>query len=318
LETKKNIRNKSAYYAFQSLKAKDQVNVNDAILKLKDFKQYLARLCKKISKKDLKEGFIFQWIFNSGKIAEKDYNSYSNANIFAAEKSLTRIINKIEIDGIDDVTKRMLLDFICDLKFYIKAFDTNLDYSWLLFNSNSHITNFYNDLSNNIFWHGIPGKNPEERLALATSTPFIIRQSIEYKIKRILGIDYVLINGKPDNRLVEKCFKAIDNNMEFYRTNNFDFKVIKLIHAWSHYYIHGGYRPAPWRTETAINYLDNLFYSGETSNKRLLSLYAGIEVKEENLEKLKQRTEGTIKNDSISDIKIKWLKQPEIAIIKKE
>jgi hypothetical protein len=165
----------------------------------------------------------------------------------------------------------------------------------------------------------MPGKKLEEMITLSSSTPFIIRQSIEYKIKRILGIDYIEIDGKPDIKTAERCFRALENNKAFYRTSSFDFKIVKQIHSWTNYYIHGGYRPEPWRTETAINYLKNLFYAGKTSEKHSYSysLYAGVEVLECDLPNLMENTEISIRNEIHGDIQINWLTDPELALIKK-
>ncbi len=302
-----------AYKVIQALK-KD-TNTFEIIERLSDFQKYLESLCKQIG--NLKPECILQWTFKNT-YAEKDYESYAKANVHAAKLSLGRLIPKIEKKGINDVLKRLVSDFICDLKPFIGFFDNDQNYSWLLCNTNSHITNFYYDLSCNIFFNGMPGKHPEERLALATSTPFVIRQSIEYKIKRILGIDYILVNNKLDNRVLEKCFKAIKVNSELYVTKGFSFSVLKLIHTWTHYFIHGGYRPEPWRTETALNYLDSLFYSGKTLNNSMLSRYASIEIDETLLEELMKRTEETIKRESDGSVQIKWLNRPEIAIIRKK
>lgn len=304
---------KEAFSFYKSTKRKN--NSTELIEKGKPFLEYLIELCDSISQKVVKENFIFQWIFNSQIKHEKDIESYCKANIFSAKNSLERIILKLETEKSNEVNKRMLTDFVCDLKPFITFFDKNQDYSWLIQNTNTHISNFYNTLSFNVFWSGKPGKHLEENLALASSTPFIIRQSIEYKIKRILGIDYILINDKPDIRTTERCFKAIENNEIYYKTKGIDFKILKLIYSWSNTYIHGGYRPNPWQTETAINYINKLFYVGETSKKNSFSIYASIEVSKEDLTAIKKLTEKSIKKDINGKLKIKWLNKPELAII---
>lgn len=313
LNSKKSIINKEAFEAFQSLRSDNESVI---IIKLQAFRCYLEKLCTQICPKGLKNNFIYQWIFTH-KVNKKDFESYCKANLFAAVKSLNRIISKIDQDGINQVNNRILKDFICDLKSFIQYFDKNHDYSWLLANTNIHNSNFYYNLSNNVFWTGMPGKHSQERLVLASSTPFIIRQSIEYKIKRILGIDYLLDNGKPDIRTTKKCFKAIENNKVYYRTTDFDFKIIEIIHSWTNVYIHGGYRPEPWRTETAVDYLTNLFYSGQTSVKNSYSLFAGVEVLKGDISKVLENTEKSLKNGIEDNVKIIWLNKPEVAIVKK-
>lgn len=305
--------NKEAFELYRTIKKSN--NSIELIEKAEKFQEYLSNLCNSISPKGFKDIFIFQWVFNNQSKQAKDIKSYCKANIFAAKSSLERIIKQLETDEINEVSKRMITDFVCDLKPFIQFFDKNQDYSWLVMNTNSHISNFYSDLSMNVFWNGKPGKHPEESLVLASSTPFIIRQSIEYKIKRILGIDFLLINDKPDIRTTEKCFKAIENNEVYYKTNGINFKIIKLIYSWSNTYIHGGYRPEPWQTETALNYLKKLFYSGETSKKNNFSIYASIEVSKNDLPKIRELTENSLKNGQKGTLEIKWLIKPELAII---
>ena len=92
---------------------------------------------------------------------------------------------------------------------------------------------------------------------------------------------------------------------------------MKKIHKWSSKYIHGGYRPYPWQTETALNYLQDLFYSGQTLNPQSYSLYAGVEVKKENLQEFKLNIEKTLKGLCKPDdeLKIYWRDKPEVAIV---
>lgn len=315
MDTKEDILiNNDALKIFNLLKS--NIKSNDLISGLQDFNRYLKELCSQICPKGLKDSFIYQWIFTHTVIKRRDFESYYKANLLAANKSLDRMIFKIRQDGINAVTNRMFIDFVCDLKPFIAYFDKNQNYSWLLGNTNGHISNFYSDLSITIFWNGMPSNNSEERLALASSTPFVIRQSIEYKIKRILGIDYILINGKLDIRTMERCFKAIEKNKTFYRTKDFDINTIKQIYSWTNYYVHGGYRPEPWRTETAINYLNNLFYAGQSSNKKYLSLYAGVEILEDDLTNVLKNTERSIKSGENRPVEIRWLNKPEVLIIK--
>ncbi|AKQ44690.1 hypothetical protein TH63_02105 [Rufibacter radiotolerans] len=306
--------NQQAFLFYKSLK--DNNDKEEVLLGLDNFKIYLANLCKNVCSNGLKDKFIHRWIFKHELGSEKDYENYCKANLFAATNSLERIKSQLEGKEINNVTRRILVDFVCDLKPCIDKFDKYQDYSWLIINTNSHISNFYYSLSNHIFFNGEPNDHPEEKLILSSSTPFTIRQSIEYKIKRILGIDYWLIEGRPDIQAIPKCFKAIAANKQYYKIYNLDFEAIKAIHSWTNVYIHGGYRPEPWRTETALFCLKDLFYSGQTSVKNSFSLYAGVEVLETDLQVLMKNTEEIIRAGNSKPIEIKWLSKPEVAIIK--
>ena len=305
-----------ALNAYKALKKENEFPKIEIIKSLYELYDYLQKLCKTISRKTPKQNYIYQWVFTN-EFDNKDAQHFYKANIFAAMYSLKRILSFIESQEITQVLRRLLIDFICDLKKYIKYFDKQQNYDWLLMNTNSHITNFYFNLAENVFYFGKPGIHEQENLALSTSTPFIIRQSIEYKMKRILGIDYIKKDGNIHKTNMNIYFKALNNNLRFYKTRNFDFTIIEKIHSWTHLYIHGGYRPKPWQIETALNYLKELFYKGETSQGNLLSYYAGIELLESDLPAMKMKTIDTINEMLEGDIEIIWQNEFELAIIKK-
>lgn len=305
---------REAFAVFKALKSRSHSRIKETLIEVLS---YLEKLTGQVCPNGLSHVFICDWTFKNELSSDKDIKSYHKANLFSAKESLNRILLKIEEVQIGEVMNRMLLDFICDLKPSITYFDQNQYYSWLVGNTNTQISNFYYDLSESIFWNGVPGQHPQEKIVLAASTPFVIRQSIEYKIKRILGIDYILLkNGRPDIQAMKKCFSAIEANKIYYNTTNFNFEIIQKIHSWTHAYIHGGYRPEPWKTETALYCLKNLFYEGANStNPNSFSWYAGVEVFDYNLDKLKETTDLSLRKDA--EIEIVWLSNPEVAVIKK-
>lgn len=305
------MKNKEILYAYQAVNEK--LGKEEIISCLQTALEYLKSLRNEVAPKELKESFIYQWTFKTEISNKNDYDCYLKANICSSTDSLERVIEQIKNSGVSELKSRLLKDFICDLKPFISNYDKNQDYSWLLGTTNTHISNFYYDLAYNSFWNGLPSEHPEERLALSSSTPFIIRQAIEYKVKRILAIDYLTKNKKPFIGTVELCFKILDKCSEILKLNNFTFDIIKNIYSWTHTYIHGGYRAEPWKTELALEYLNKVYYSGETSMKNSFSMYAGVEVCESDLLVLKLTTEHMCKE---KDLEINWLTQNEIAILK--
>ncbi|MFC2119051.1 hypothetical protein ACFLSY_10450 [Bacteroidota bacterium] len=309
------MRNNEAYDTYKALKNPKNLDKTEVLEKLELFRIYLEDLCGKISKSTPKENYIIQWIF-CHEYNRKDAKNYYKANIFAATGSIKRIISTLKQQEISPVFRRLLIDYVGDMKEFVNYFDKSQNYKWLIGNTFTHITNFYFILAQNVFINGKPSGNEEENLALSSSTPFIIRQSIEYKIKRILGINFIEMNGKPHKTNANIYFKALNNNSYFYKTKKIDFVVLEKIHSWTHFHIHGGYRARPWITETAINYLTELFYSGKTSDAKSLSLYAGIEIEEKELPTLLKCTEDFIKKEIGQNIEIHWLQNLEVAFLR--
>lgn len=306
------MKKREALEAYEAIKSK--MGKTEIIFRLEALFDYLKSLCTVISPKGFKAPFLFQWAYATETKNVREYECYLKANIFMATTSLERVIKKLESENFTAIKERILLDFICDLSAFITYFDKDHDFTWLLVNTNTHISNFYYDLACHSFWEGQSGEHQEEKLAQSSSTSFIIRQSIEYKLKRVLGIDKILKNKKPYLQTIELCFNAIDKNLEFYTLRGFSFSQIKNIYSWTHTFIHGGYRPEPWQTENALTYLRSFFYSGETSKGESYSFYAGIEVQDSKLAELRELTEKTIM--AKGEFEIIWLSKPEVAIIK--
>lgn len=312
----KTFNNTEALEAYKSLKGPGDIVKDEVILKLESFCHYLEELCKQISKPP-KQNFIYNWIFCND-VEDKDVHNYCKANIFAATESLKRIVNIAKEQEISPIFKRLLIDYVCDLKEFINYFDSSHNYKWLVGNTFTHISNFYYGLAKNVFYYGKPGDHEQEYLTLCSSTPFIIRQSIEYKIKRILGINYIEINDKPHKTPADIYFKALNNNADYYITKKTNFEILEKIHCWTHLYIHGGYRARPWITETALFFLDPLFYAGTTTDSKTKSLYAGVEIIESDLTKLLIQTEEFVKKVIGEEVEIIWLKKPEAAYLKND
>lgn len=305
------MNNKEILAAFKAIKSKSETTL--ILERLENVLVYMQSLCKQLNPKGFRPSYIYQWTFKTEIRNKNDHECYLKANIFSATSSLRRTIETIDKGGNSELRSRLMTDFLCDLKPYISYFDKTQDYSWMLINPNIHISNIYFDLANQAFWHGQSSKYIEEKLALSTSTAFFIRQGIEYKIKRILAIDYVLWNDKPYNRTPELCFKVINKCSNLFNLKDFTFEIIKNIYFWTHAFIHGGYRPEPWKTECALDYLKYLYYSGETSKKKSYSKYAGIEVLEKDIVELRKVTESVISEEK--NLTIKWISQHEVAVI---
>ncbi|WP_297286232.1 hypothetical protein [uncultured Brachyspira sp.] len=154
------------------------------------------------------------------------------------------------------------------------------------------------------------------------SSVFLIRQSIELKLKNMLGIDYIINydNGKlvkiPGDRLLNFAFK--NKNIKVPDTLESD--IIKKIHDWTQIFIHGGFIINIWQIHIAHVILKELFMPNTYSNteKRIFSIYGSISMSKsyynnqlemEILNYLKK--EPKIANQNIKIVK---LKNPEAII----
>lgn len=138
----------------------------------------------------------------------------------------------------------------------------------------------------------------------------LIRQFIEIRIKNALGIRTI---HEKDGRIKRIPADKLIAIIEKYR-NEIEFPIkislLKKIHNWTQYYIHGGMIPESWIIEWAFHILSPLATYGESDE--MYSAYGAIKITQivfDNLEKdLK-----TLLNDN--DLTIDKMQHPECLII---
>lgn len=121
--------------------------------------------------------------------------------------------------------------------------------------------------------------NPFSPLLSFNSSVFLIRQSIELKLKNILGIDYTINtdNGNliciPGDKLLDFVF---DNpNIEI--PNTLEKDIIRNIHKWTQIFIHGGFITNIWQIHIAHKILFPLFEPNYHMNT--WSIYGSVKIK---------------------------------------
>jgi hypothetical protein len=120
---------------------------------------------------------------------------------------------------------------------------------------------------------------PWSSLSSFNASVFLIRQSIELKIKNALGINFVIDNKGAMLKIPGDKF------MDFFFTNNkielpnIKKSIVRKIHNWTQYFIHGGYVQNLWQIDIAHSLLNPLFDMGEKNGN--LSINGGIKISKE-------------------------------------
>lgn len=136
---------------------------------------------------------------------------------------------------------------------------------------------------------------------------FLIRQSIELKIKNALGIDYIF----NDQLLMEKI--PGDIFIEFiYKNNQIDFpniqiqkSILKKIHKWTNYFIHGGFVVYIWQIHIAHKLLEELFKDDAI---RIEKQYYDNQLKSDLETYIKSNCN---RNNNLNNMQIIYLQTPE-------
>jgi hypothetical protein len=108
---------------------------------------------------------------------------------------------------------------------------------------------------------------------------FLIRQSIELKIKNALGINFISDNKGEMLKIPGDKFMDFFFNNEKIELPNIKKSIIRKIHSWTQYFVHGGYVLNIWQIDIAHSLLLPLFECGEKNGN--LSLYGGVKIAKE-------------------------------------
>ncbi len=105
---------------------------------------------------------------------------------------------------------------------------------------------------------------------------FLLRQAIELRIKNCLGI-YVIYDksGMPAKITPDTFIDFIYDNDKI--TIPIKKSILRKIHSWTNYYIHGGMLPELWKIELAQFLLTDLFSGGEMPGVGS-SVYGSIQI----------------------------------------
>lgn len=105
---------------------------------------------------------------------------------------------------------------------------------------------------------------------------FLLRQAIELRIKNALGV-YVIFDSKGNPAKISP-----DTFIDFIYDNAkieipIKKSILRKIHSWTNYYIHGGILPELWKIELAQFLLADLFSGGEKPGAGT-SVYGSIQI----------------------------------------
>jgi hypothetical protein len=227
---------------------------------------------------------IAQWIYEDDfKVKRQDAREYNLANLYAAKKTFLRMNeellgNKAKPAANDIFRYRHLIStFIHDLGAFIDILEQEIEpdftfasgfksYHTRSFESYMLAKSFYKD---SLFYdepipalYGRKGSRFDFKGTQGASVMYI-RQSIEIRTKRILGIYtiYPVRGHKPYD--FKKLFDFFDANTTDIEYNQMNFDIMRKIYWWACRYVHNGEVSYLWQTESAFHYLSPFFAIGE-------------------------------------------------------
>jgi hypothetical protein len=114
-----------------------------------------------------------------------------------------------------------------------------------------------------------------DELENRAASVFLIRQSLELKIKNALGV-HSFLGESGIEKITGFVFIDILKENKSKIILPIDYKILDKIITWTNASIHSGWVPPAWKIEWVHNYLEPLFEPG--SNKKTYSAYGAVKV----------------------------------------
>lgn len=151
------------------------------------------------------------------------------------------------------------------------------------------------------------GRLPLERpFILGSTSVFLIRQSIELRIKNALGILYIF-DENGFSKISGESFVDIlidDPTIHFPMEKS----LLLKIHRWTNYFIHGGFIPEVWKIDWAHHLLSPLFSPGTSGNSS--SIHGSIKIPKATYDNIEEKIKDhivrgnpSVKKDAIQIIR---------------
>jgi len=261
---------------------------------------------KEIDKKHLREWIIYKF-FAVIKTIQREYLVIKEA--YESPDEQREIFNDVpylleELMFLKDMIFEIVV-FIDDNNYYVKG--QKLNYGW-------GKTNIINSdeifRASKMLLKGSLHKERQGGFCAKLTSIFLIRQSIELRLKNIFGISYITNkNGEILPISWEKFLELLEDNK---KDIEFPFKIsiLRKIYKWTNYYIHGGFAPSLWEIEWAHHILNPLFSAGRY--KTLENRFGSVKIKKSFYENIATEIIKMLKNKNIN---IYGLGDPEALII---
>ena len=154
---------------------------------------------------------------------------------------------------------------VADLKPTICRVDKNIDFEFLLLNTNTQQTSIQHKIVEYLFYKNSLPKNASKYDLEHLTVPFL-RTILESKIKRILGVD-ILRNEKNLAIDLSVLLKILPELKSISLHKAYDPNILSMIMKWLNHFMHRNLRPESYILYQVLQYIDPLFSPGKITHK---------------------------------------------------
>jgi hypothetical protein len=238
-----------------------------------DFADHLDWLVHRHVKKTYKDSYLADKCLGEfGFINKKsEMDAYCRVNLLVAATYFRKLMVNMRA-GTPLISQRMLdrhANFIVSYLFGIKDIaeylerqgDSAYEMFWGHRSTGIQTFRLFIASQNLTFQTGEPNGYRIEHTVAQMAGIFTMRQAMEAKFQRLIGISLLDKNGATPRLKHDFHYEFINSHHQYFDFKTADFQLLKQIYKWCSQIVHGVYEPPPWCSAFALEKAAGLFQS---------------------------------------------------------
>lgn len=258
---------------------------------LNDFSDHLQWLVKRHAKESYQEKYLLDGCFAKSRIFKTDaeVNAYCRVHLYVAVLQFQALLKDMTDDNGKIPNKNIkryatiIREYIFDLKDIAEHLERQKDKDYVFFSGSKS----YGVMSWQVFRLSCQlavqstlarMKSPIEHRPAQIASIFVLRQALETKFDKLIGVFLHDSNGQSPRIRHDFKYNFIKDNKHFFDFKAANFESLKVVYDWCNEIVHGVYQPFAWQIAYAHQICGGLFWSLETAPGEGWSINNAVEV----------------------------------------
>lgn len=275
---------------------------------LDDFKAFMAEFDKwvKANLKVHKDDYLIGQIYKENVFfrTEDEYTQLCRCQVELAHRCLKSMLEDIEKEP-DIYPSRIkhIVDYIFDLAPFMDQIMKKKDPKYQFIGggksySQSSIWMFREAC--NLFWSStVTDKNPLSHMSAVSLSVFALRQAVEIRFRRAIGIVKVVDEASLNDAKLrhDLILEFVAENLDLIELKVVSMTNLAAIYKWTNFSIHNGIMPKMWEIQFALEYCRKAFQPDAHDPKKGWSIDSSIKIKD--YDELKRRWEKKVNENCV-------------------
>lgn len=260
---------------------------------LSDFNDYLQLLVKQNVKKTYQEQYLVSCCFAKSKFLKTDaeVNAYCRTHLYIAAQQFQKLMDEMKghsggkiSNKIFKIYSEIIREYVYDLKEIVEPLQQKKDQNYEFFSGGKN----YGVMSWQVFRLSRQlavqsrfrfDKSPLEHRTAQIASIFVLRQSLETKFEKLIGVCFHDKNGCPPRLRHDFQYNFIKNHIRFFDFKAVNYDFLRYVYDWCNEIVHVVYQPYAWQIAYAHEICDGLFSPIKTPSGKGWNINNPVEIK---------------------------------------